>query len=300
MIVLVLVFRITCCHAVAWNISDMQSDEWCGCMVVSVGVAAEQGAPDVSIAGVRDYWLGGRHHSDVDRDFADRIAIVVPHIPYLVRAERALLGRMVRYLIRQGVRQFLDLGSGVPAVGHIHEIAQSIDPTSRVVYVDTDPHVVADSSHLLAGHEHAALVAADIRDPSQVLNAPETRRLLDLSEPTAVLVISTLQHIPDSDDPIGMIAAYRDVMCSGSYLAVSHFGPDEHLAAGQKLFDQMNLGVRPHVSIRDRSSVAVLFSGLELVPPGIVPIVSWCPDPGDDLSRNPERHPICAGLGRKR
>jgi hypothetical protein len=206
---------------------------------------------------------------------------------------------MVRYLVGQGVRQFLDLGSGVPTLGHVHEIAQGIDPTSRVVYVDTDPDVVAAGSRLLAGNEHAALVDADIREPSQVLNAAETHGLLDLGEPTAVLAISTLQHIPDSDDPTEMIAAYLDAMCSGSCLGVSHMGPDKHLAAGQKLFDRMNLGDRPKVSVRDQDSVAVLFSGLELVSPGIVPIVLWRPDPGDAPGRNPERHSICAGLGRK-
>lgn len=268
-------------------------------MVLPVDAAGEQGVHDPSIAGIHDYWLGGQHHSALDRDFADRIAIVVPHIPYLVRAERALLGRMVCYLVGQGVRQFLDLGSGVPSVGHVHEIAQGIDPASRVVYVDTDPGVVACGGQLLAGNKHAALVNADIREPSQVLNAPETRRLLDLGEPTAVLAISTLQHIPDSDDPVGMIAAYRDAMCSGSYLAVSHFGPDEHLVAGEKLFDQMNLGIRPQVTLRDQDSVATLFSGLELVSPGVVPMVLWRPDPDDDIGRNSERHPICAGLGRK-
>lgn len=267
-------------------------------MVRPVG-AGSPGVGDSSIASIRDYWLGGRHHSEVDREFADRIAIVVPHIPYLVRAERALLGRMVRYLVGQGVRQFLDLGSGMPTLGHVHEIAQGVDPTARVVYVDTDPGVVAYAGELLAGNEHAALVNADIRDPSRVLNAPQTRQLLDLAEPTAVLVISTLQHIPDSDDPIQVISAYRDALGSGGYLAVSHFGPDEHLIAGEKLFDQMNLGVRPDVSLRDQKSLKMLFAGLELVPPGIVPIVLWRPDPDDDLGRNPDKHPIFAGLGRK-
>lgn len=114
-----------------------------------------------------------------------------------------------------------------------------------------------------------------------------------------MLLISTLQHIPDVDDPAGMVAAYRDAVCSGSYLAVSHFGPDEHLLAGQKLFDRMHLGEPLNVKVRDRDSVAVLFSGFELVSPGIVPIVLWRPHPDDDLGHNPERHSIFAGLGRK-
>jgi hypothetical protein len=261
--------------------------------------AGEQRVGKPNIARIRDYWLGGQHHSGLDRDFADHISACIAHIPYLVRAQRALLERMVRYLVGQGVRQFLDLGSGLPTCGHIHEIAQGIDPASRVVYVDTDPGVVEDGRRLLAGNQNAALVGVDIREPDRVLNAPETRRLLDLSEPVAVLVIATLQHIPDSVDPAAMIAAYRDAMCSGSYLGVSHLGPDEQLVAGYKLFDEMQLYERPDVSVRDRASIAILFSGLELVEPGIVPMILWHPDPDDELGRDPERLPVFAGLGRK-
>ncbi|HEX6353426.1 SAM-dependent methyltransferase [Actinophytocola sp.] len=216
-----------------------------------------------------------------------------------MRAERALLGRMVRYLVEQGVRQFLDLGFGVPSVGHVHEIAYGIDPACRVVYVDTDLGVVAHSRDLLARHEQVAVVDADVRDPHRVLDAPQTRRLLDLDEPTAVLLIATLQHIPDADDPALMVASYRDALCSGSYLAISHYGPDESLLSGLKLFDQMRLGARLDVTVRDRESVAVLFAGLELVAPGIVPVVLWRPDPDDDLGHHPERHSIYTGLGRK-
>ena len=114
-----------------------------------------------------------------------------------------------------------------------------------------------------------------------------------------MLVVATLQHIPDADDPARVMAAYTGAMCSGSYLAVSHFGPDEQLSAGYKLFDQMNLGERPDVSLRDQTSLAIFFTGLELVEPGIVPIALWRPDPDDDLGRNPDRQPIYAGLARK-
>jgi hypothetical protein len=217
----------------------------------------------------------------------------------MVRAQRALLGRMVRYLVGQGVRQFLDLGSGLPTIGHVHEIAQGSDPPARVVYVDIDPHVVADGRQVLAGIDNVAYLQADLLEPSQVLAAPQTRRLLDLSEPIAVLLIATLQHIPDTDDPVTVVAAYKDAMCSGSYLAVSHFGPDNHLLTGYKMFDEMNLGQRPDVSLRDQTSLALYFSGLEFVEPGFVPLVLWRPDPGDEPGRDPERLPIRAGLARK-
>ncbi|HEX6355589.1 SAM-dependent methyltransferase [Actinophytocola sp.] len=267
--------------------------------MLPVDSAGDPDLRDPSIAGVHDYWLGGRYHSDADRDFADRTAIVAPQIPYLVRTQRALLGRMVRYLAGRGIRQFLDLGSGVPSVGHVHEVAQAIDPTARVVYVDTDPDVVAYSKDLLALNDNVALVDADVRDPRQVLDAPETRRLLDLDQPTAVLLIATLQHIPDTDDPAHMVTAYRDALSPGSYLALSHYGPDEYLVSGQKLFERMHLGEKLEVTVRDPESLRVLFAGLDLVSPGIVPVVSWRPDPDDDIGNNPERHPIHAGLGRK-
>jgi hypothetical protein len=268
-------------------------------MVLPKDASGEQGVGKPSIARIRDYWLGGEHHSETDRAYADYAAACTPHIPYLVRAQRQLLGRMVRYLVGQGVRQFLDLGSGLPTVGHVHEVAQAVEPASRVVYVDNDPGVVEDSRDLLAGNDLATLVDVDMRAPHRVLEAPQTRELLDPDEPVAVLAIATLQHLPDSDDPPGVIAAYRDTMCPGSYLAVSHLGPDEQLLAGHKLFDQMRLGERPDVSLRDPESIATLFAGLELVDPGIVPLVLWRPDPDDDLGRNPERHPVYAGLGRK-
>ena len=268
-------------------------------MVVPVGAAGEQGVGTPNIARVRDYWLGGTHQTEADRRYADYAAVCAPYLPYMVRAQRELLVRMVRYLVGQGVRQFLDLGSGVPAVRHIHEVAQGMDPSVRVVYVDTDPGVVEDSRQLLDGNELAALVDADIREPDRLLDHPQMRRLLDLSQPVAVLVIATLQHIPDDDDPAAVLAAYRDALCPGSYLAVSHFGPDEHLLAGHKLFDEMHLGTRPTVSLRDQDAIAALFTGLELVPPGVVPIVLWRPDPEDDLGRDPDRLPILAGLGRK-
>ncbi|HEV2778248.1 MAG TPA: SAM-dependent methyltransferase [Actinophytocola sp.] len=259
----------------------------------------EQGVGALNIARMDDYWLGGRHHREVDRDFADRVAITAPYVPYLVRAQRKLLRRMVRYLMDQGVRQFLDLGSGLPTAGHVHEIAQDKDPAARVVYVDRDSSIVDDCHQLLAGNDNAALLDTDIREPGTVLDVLRARCLLDLSEPVAVLAIAILQHIPDSDDPAGMITAYLDATCPGSYLALTHYGPDEHLMTGITMFSQMKFGRPPDVTFRDRTSVALFFSGLELVEPGIVPIVDWRPDPTDDPGINPERHPIFAGVGRK-
>jgi hypothetical protein len=217
----------------------------------------------------------------------------------MVRAQRTLLGRIVRYLVEQGVRQFLDLGSGLPSMGHVHEVALATDPPSRVIYVDNDPGIAADGRLLLAGIDRATMLEMDLRDPISVLDAAETRRLFDLTEPVAVLAIATLQHIPDSDHPVDLIAAYLDAMPSGSYFALSHYGPDNQLLAGYDMFDQMNLGKRPDVSLRDKASLVSFFTGLELIEPGIVPVVLWRPDPDDDPGRNSEHLPIYIGLGRK-
>jgi hypothetical protein len=264
-------------------------------MVLPVDATGGHGVGRPRLARVRDCWLDGEHHDEADQEFADYIAVCAPHLPYLVRAQRDLLRRMVRHLVGQGVRQFLDLGSGLPTPRHVHEIA----PDARVVYVDNDPTVIEDGRKVLAAKELATIIDVDIREPGRVLDAPETRRLLDLSEPVGVLIIDMLQHMPDAEDPAGVIAGYHERLCSGSYVGLSHFGPDEQLATGFGLFDAMHLGERPVVSLRDPEAIKALFTGLDLVEPGIVPIMLWRPDPDDDLGRNPEKAPMHAGLGRK-
>jgi hypothetical protein len=214
--------------------------------------------------------------------------------------QRELLGRMVRYLLGQGIRQFLDLGSGLPVLGHVHEIAAGTCPPSRVVYVDRDPDVVAESRKLLLGEDHVAVLRADIREPDVLLDAVRDQGLLNLDEPVAVLVIGMLQHVPDLDRPVELITAYRNAICPGSYLGLSHYGPDSQLTAAFQLFDQMQLGRRPDVSLRDKIELARFFAGFELVEPGIVPIVAWRPGPDDELGHRWERLPVHGGLGRKR
>jgi hypothetical protein len=251
-----------------------------------------------SIARIRDYWLEGAHHTDIDRRFADQIAVCAPHLPYLVRTQRALIRRLVGYAIEHGVRQFLDLGSGVPAGGNVHEIAQEIDPACRVVYVDLDPTIAREGGNLLAGNTNAAYLHADIRDPARILQARMLQTLLDLGEPVAVFMIETLLHIPDSDDPAGLVAAYTEPLCSGSYLAISHFSPSEELTTGLGMFDRM-FGAPPPVTLRGPDQLRDLFAGLELVPPGIVAVPLWHPASDDDIARNPERAKVHVGLGRK-
>ncbi|MFL6141286.1 MAG: SAM-dependent methyltransferase [Labedaea sp.] len=264
---------------------------------------ASPGKNDVdlpSVARMHDYWLGGSHNTEGERTFADHLAMVGPLIPYLVRTQRALLGRIVRYLLGQGVRQFVDIGSGLPTCGQVHEIAEGSDPPARVLYVDNDPAVAADGQDLLAGNENAAFLAVDFREPARVLSDPAAQRLLDPQRPVALLAIAALQQIPDSDDPVGVVAGYLRTMCSGSYLALTHSGPDPQLAYACEMFEQMKFGPRHALYLRDAVAVRLFFAGLELAPPGIVPVPLWHPDPErDPVLQNPERVPVNVGVARK-
>ncbi|WP_246127944.1 SAM-dependent methyltransferase [Amycolatopsis rhizosphaerae] len=251
-----------------------------------------------SMARINDHWLEGSCHGQADRDYADQIVVCAPHIPYLVRASRQLVGRMVRYLMDQGVRQFLDLGSGIPANRHVHEVAQEADPDVRVVYVDLDPRVAADGRRLLEGNDHAAFLEADIRDPDAVLNHPDFTRLIDLEQPVGVLIIETLLYLPDTDDPAGLVASYLDRLPSGSYLGMSHCGEDEQLRKGLNIFSRM-FGTPPPVTLREREEFQTFFHGLELVDPGVVQVTLWNPLTEEDMGRNPELAHMYAGMARK-
>jgi SAM-dependent methyltransferase len=256
------------------------------------------GVASTSIARVNDVWLDGVHHDHTDSAYADSISLCAPHIPYLVRASRALTGRIVRYLIDKGVRQFLDLGSGIPTVGHVHEVAQAADPRSRVVYVDIDTSVAAVGRKVLAGEDGVDFLQADIRHVESVLDAPELRRLIDLDEPVGLLVIETLLYLPDADDPAGVLRSYIDALCPGSYVGLSHCSENAELRAGLDLFSRM-FGDPPAVTLRDREQLMAYFAGLELVHPGIVPVPLWNPLTEDEVGQNPELAHMHTGLARK-
>lgn len=252
----------------------------------------------LNTARIRDYWLNGSHNTEIDREFADYIILCAPHLPYVVRTQRAFLRRVVRHLVVAGVRQFLDLGSGLPTAGNVHEVAQGVDANCRVVYVDIDPAIVDEGRALLAGNDNTCFVCADVRRPEQVLDAPELRGLLNLDEPVVVLLIDLLHHIPDSDNPTTFVAAYIEAMSSGSYLALTQFGEDERLVTARTVFRQM-FGVPPSLALRDRERVTDFVTGLDLVEPGIVPIPLWRPGPEHHTDRNPELYQVFAAVARK-
>jgi hypothetical protein len=243
--------------------------------------------------------LDGSHHNAADRQVAERLLIGAPHLAHVVRVYRASLGRVVRYLVETGVRQFLDLGSGLPTAGNVHEVAQDLAPGCRVVYVDIDPGVVAKSHNLLAGNHDAVIVRADLRQPEQVLDATRRCGLLDLGEPVAVLAIDILHHVPDADNPVGFIAAYMDMLCPGSYMSIAHSGHDEALVTGLATFRDFYQIPVPPLTFRNLAQITEFFDGLSLVAPGIVPLSLWRPELAKGPNIDPEDFPAFCGLGQK-
>jgi hypothetical protein len=250
------------------------------------------------LARLRDCWLGGSHHSEQDRAVADHILACAPQMPYLVRQRRMLQQRMVRYLINHGVDQFLCFDAGVPTRGHIHEVAQPLLPGARVVYLDPDPMIVQIGQNLLEGNEHTTYLHADARCAAHVLNHPDLRKLINLDEPVAIMMLDTLQHVPDRDDPAALITPYTGAVCPGSYLALSQFSQTQHMLDGLSLFTQM-YGQPPAIPFREPEQLTRLFTDLDLIEPGIVPIPLWHPDPDQDTTPDPERIRVYTGLGRK-
>jgi SAM-dependent methyltransferase len=248
-------------------------------------------------ARVYDYALGGYHNFEVDRQFKDQAELMWPGIGLLAHANRSYLKRVVRYLIGAGVRQFLDIGSGIPTVANVHEVAQAADPEARVVYVDIDPVAVAHARHILTGNRYAGVTHADLRQPEQILSDPTINRLLDFAEPVAILAIAVLHFIPDDDDPAGAIARLTDAVVAGSYLAISHgtFTDDalrEQQEGVRKLYDRTPTSV----TFRTVAQVQQFFAGWQIQPPGTVAITDWHPDPDED-EETPQPS-VLASVGR--
>ena len=254
-----------------------------------------------SAARVYDCYLGGSHNFAVDRAMAKQIVQLMPEVPRIARANRSFLRRAVQYLVGRGVRQFLDIGSGIPTAGNVHEVAQQAHPDSRVAYVDIDPIAVAHSRRILAGDDRVAVVQADLREPDRVRSDPDLRRVLDVDQPIAVLMIALLHFIPDTDDPAGVIARYRDALAPGSYLAVSHIHRiDDPPPQGEEALEVYRRVGAP-LTPRSEAELTAFFTGFELVDPGLVPLPAWYPESPADAARESEDvlHSFRAGVGRK-
>ena len=236
--------------------------------------------PDIAHpARVYSVWIGGKDHYPADRQAAEEVAACRPHVVAGARANRAFLARMVRYLAGQrGIRQFLDIGPGLPAPGSTHEVAQAIAPESRVVYADNDPLVLAHARALLTSTREGECdyLDGDLREPDKIL--AEAARTLDFTQPAAVILVAVLHFLPDSDDPQGIVAALASALAPGSFVVISHltadFAPDE-VASGVAAYNAL---VPAGITARTHREVTALFGGLALVPPGVVPVSEWRPD----------------------
>ena len=251
-------------------------------------------------ARVYDYWLGGKDNFPADRALAEMMIQAIPNMRGLAAANRAFLRRAVRYLAAEaGVRQFLDIGTGIPTSPNVHEVAQAVAPDSRVVYVDNDPIVLAHARALLTSQEagETSFIGADLRQPKSILDHPTLTSTLDLSQPVAVMLVAVLMYFRDTDspNPFEMAATVMEPMPSGSYLVVTHPTPDfnpEETARAVGAAEAAGITLVP----RGQAEIERFFTGLEVVDPGVTPVLSWRPD---EPPADPKSAYYWAGIARK-
>jgi hypothetical protein len=249
-------------------------------------------------ARIYDYLLGGKDNYAADREAAEAALKIYPEWAFTARANRAFLGRVVRYLAGEaGIRQFLDIGTGIPTAGNLHQVAQKIAPETRVVYVDYDPVVLAHARALLTSSEAGATeyIDADLRDTDTILS--RAGLLLDFAQPVAVTMLFILHAIPDEDDPHAIVATVLDALPPGSYLALSHLGSDIFDEEAQQGFQNIvgRMSQQQYTG-RSREQMLRFFEGMELIEPGLVRIEEWRPDAG---SVSDYKSTAWAAVGRK-
>jgi hypothetical protein len=267
---------------------------------------AEAPVPQVDVsrphpARMYDYYLGGKNHYAADREVADKVLAGAPSARTGPRENRAFLGRAVRFLTAEaGIRQFLDIGTGLPTTDNVHEVAQRIAPSSRVVYVDNDPLVLAHARALLTSSPEGrtAYIQADLRDPAAILSDPVTREVLDFSQPVALMLVAILHFIPDEFRPAQILATLLDALPSGSYLVASQVSTEDNpVLIGNAMSAYRAAGLPAQA--RDSGDFARLaFAGLDLVPPGVVLVSEWRPQP-EGPRPAPAELSLYGGVGRK-
>ncbi|MET8829469.1 SAM-dependent methyltransferase [Streptomyces sp. NPDC004610] len=252
-----------------------------------------------SVSRIYDYYLGGSHNFEVDREAARKAMEFLPGLPKIMQANRAFMRRAVRFAIAGGVTQFLDIGSGIPTFGNVHEVAQEACPDARVVYADHDPVAVAHSQQVLDGNPGADVVGGDLRKPLEILGSPQVERLLDLDRPVALMLVAILHFIEDADDPYAVVAELRDALAPGSVLVVTHAsyegipGPPERAGGVVDVYKD----IRNPLIMRSRDEIARFFEGYDMVEPGLVPTASWRPDTAPE-EEDPYAFAGFAGVGR--
>jgi hypothetical protein len=266
-------------------VAEGKADSW----LTAPRPAGEPAEIDTSVAHparVYDYWLGGKDNFAADREAGDRVLEATPGLRERVRANRAFLVRAVRYLAaEEGIRQFLDVGTGIPSANNTHEVAQQAAPDSRVVYVDNDPIVLAHARALLAGGPAGSIqyIDGDVRDVASILGV--AARALDFTQPTALMLLGVLHLVQDAERPYEIVARLMDALPSGSYLVISHPASDIHpgQAEAQRRYNER---VSTPQTLRTRAEVSRFFDGLDLVPPGLVYVHTWRPGPDDIVPPN--------------
>lgn len=246
-----------------------------------------------------DYYLGGYHNFEIDRQAAEKVIEVYPDAQRVAQANRAFLRRVVRFLVERGIDQFLDLGSGIPTVGNVHAEAQQAAPGARVVYVDADAVAVKQSQKILHDNAQAIAIQGDIRRPGEILNHSDTQQLLDFGRPMAVLFSAVLHFVTDDAEAYAVVRTIRDALAPGSYIAISHptyeKAPPEIVEQIDRLYAS---STRPSKT-RERAQIETFFDGLDLVEPGLIHIPLWRPEGPDDVFFDqPERSLVLGGVGR--
>lgn len=267
-------------------------------MTDKIRTPAGFGAAMPSPARMYDYYLGGNDHLAVDREAAEKVLIGAPEIRRMARENRAFLGRVVRFLAHEGVRQFIDIGTGLPTQGNVHEVAQEIVPDARVAYVDHDPGVLAHGRAVLGGTENVLFCQEDLRWPEDILGRSDLRELIDLDAPVAVLFLMALLFVPASDDPLGIVSRYREALAPGSYLAVSNPVEDlrpSSLSHAQSVYQDTKAASGGGLCTREQ--VACYFGDFEMVEPGLVSILDWRPDTAAPAD-NPDEVWLIGGVAR--
>jgi hypothetical protein len=251
-----------------------------------------------NIARMYDYMLDGKDNFAADRDAAAKLIRMMPQLPLIARANRAFLRRAVQVLVTEyGIRQFIDVGTGLPTMGNVHEVARRAAPGTRVLYVDNDPVVCCHADALLSS-DATQIIEADLRRPGEILGHPLTRQTIDFGEPFALMFLSVLHFVPDQDDPWAVIARFRAAMAPGSFLVISHgtleTRPDDPRAQlSAEVYSQSSAPL----ALRSLEAVRRLFDGFELVAPGLVWIPQWRPSPSEEVTGVGET--LRGGVARK-
>ncbi|MEV4125598.1 SAM-dependent methyltransferase [Nocardia sp. NPDC049707] len=259
------------------------------------GVDMQQASP----ARMYDALLGGSHNFEIDRKAAEIGKQLVPDLPRLALSNRAFLRRAVRFMVDQGVRQFLDIGSGIPTAGNVHEIAQALDPEIRVLYADIDPVAVAHARAILVGNDKAAAVEADLRKPDELLARVRETGLIDFTQPVGLLLVAVLHLLSDEDQPVEKVCAVRAAVPAGSYVAISHLTSELRAEDAGKLGRRAAETTHVGIHFRSKDAISAMFEGWEPVEPGVVALPAWRPESERDLHETPGRSLGLAGVGRK-